>query len=476
MHPRERTSNIILSIDLGTTTIGSVALDADSGAVVDLRTVANTANGSNQTPDQHEQDACLIVKIAKTQLAETVKSLQKNFSRAMCIRAVTVTGQMHGIVLVDSDNRPASGLLTWRDQRAKGARAVLELSRNAVISKRCGCRLQPGYGFATLHQLILEDKRLSRYLEAGEIRICGIADLLVAALCDVLVTDITMAASWGGLNLQSRFWDRGILENLQIPPGALPPLRQPAEPLRRISSGVADELGIDCGAVVCAGIGDHQASVLACRPIGRRSCVVNIGTGSQVSVIIEQLTKIAGLETRPLFGTRAMVTGTGLCGGWSYDYLADFLTSVLTETTPRKPPKELIYRVMNEAGSKAPTNANGLVVDPRFLGSRHKEGVRGSISGIDANNLTPGNLVRAMANGIVGELHAYYALTGQETKTLYATGNAIRLSPLLIEAIVDRWGVQPEILPHTEEAAYGAACAAAVQLGSQQEQWLFDAK
>ena len=476
MHPRDRTSNIILSIDLGTTTIGSVALDADSGAVVDVRTVANTANGSQQRPDQHEQDARLIVKIAKTQLAETVKSLRKNFSLSMCIRAIVVTGQMHGIVLVDSDNRPASRLMTWRDQRAKGARAVLGVSRNAVISKRCGSSLQPGYGFATLHQLILEDKRLSRYLEAGEIRICGIADLLAAALCDVLVTDITMAASWGGLDLQSRSWDRVILENLQIPPGALPPLKQPAEPIRPIGSGVADELGIDHGAVVCASIGDHQASVLACRPIGRRSCVVNIGTGSQVSVIVEQLTEIAGLETRPLFGTRAMVAGTGLCGGWSYDYLADFLTSVVTETTRGKPPKELIYRVMNEAGGKAPMDASGLVVDPGFLGSRHNESLKGSISGVDANNLTPGNLVRAMANGIVGELHAYYALTGQETKTLYATGNAIRLSPLLIEAIVDRWGIRPEILPHTEEAAYGAACAAAVQLGFQQEQWLFDSK
>ena len=78
-----------------------------------------------------------------------------------------------------------------------------------------------------------------------------------------------------------------------------------------------------------------------------------------------------------------------------------------------------------------------------------------------------------MVNGIVYELHAYYTFTGQEAKTLYATGNAIRQNPLLVEAIVDLWEIQPKIVAQTDEAAYGAACAAAVQLGFKQENWLF---
>ena len=474
MHPASDTSNVILGIDLGTTTISLLALDAVSGEVVDVRTVANTANGSAPVSGRHEQDACVIIGIAKKLLAGTVRTLRRSCSDSMRICAVVVTGQMHGIVLVNPENEPVSRLITWRDQRGKDAKAVLAVSRNRVISKRCGCRLQPGYGFTTLHHLILEERKLSSHLEAGEIRICSISDLLVATLSDVLVTDMSMAASWGGLDLQSNFWDRDLLEQLRIPLAALPPIRQSAEPIRVVPAEVSDELGIDAGAVVCAGIGDHQASVLACRPIQLRSCVINIGTGSQLSMIFEPFQDLADLETRPLFGTRKMVTGTGLCGGWSYDYLADFLASAVAETAQGTPSKESIYRLMNELGGKAPMDAGGLVVDPRFLGSRHNGVPRGSISGIDAGNLTPGNLVRAMANGIVSELHAYYARADLKAKTLYATGNAIRLSSLLAEAIGDRWGIQPTMIEHTEEAAYGAACAAAVQLGYQQEEWLID--
>lgn len=303
---------------------------------------------------------------------------------------------------------------------------------------------------------------------------CGITDCLAADLGGRLVTDHSMAASWGGLDLSSRDWDRSTLDALGIPEAALPPLLASAEPIGPVSPASASALGIDPDTVVCAGIGDHQASVLGCRPIGQRSCVVNIGTGGQVSLLTAQPYTFEGLETRPLFDDHFVVTGASLCGGWAYHFLEGFFRSVVHEFGGRQSHRHALYESMNRIGERAPADAGGLAVEPLFLGSRTEPLSRGSIAGIDASNLNPANLVRAMANGIVDELFRCYALAGQPARVVHAAGNAIRRNPLLIQAIARRWGVEPVVAAHGETGAYGAACLAAVRLGLARPGWLVE--
>ena len=48
-----------------------------------------------------------------------------------------------------------------------------------------------------------------------------------------------------------------------------------------------------------------------------------------------------------------------------------------------------IYETMNATGGAQALDANGLTVDPRFLGSRADHSANGTIRGIDASNLQP---------------------------------------------------------------------------------------
>ena len=463
---------VVLGLDIGTTSIGVVAFDADEREPIFSSEAANSATVIGTASGLHEQNAIALFDTVRQLLDSALNAVQQAQGDVRSIGGIAVTGQMHGILLVDLNNRPRSNLFTWRDQRSTKAPLVREVYANDAMARRCGCRLQPGYGFATLHQLMIDDRNIAAELRTGVVRICGIADFVSAKLCGSLVTDTSMAASWGGLDIQTHRWDEEILDLLQIPRGSLPSVLPPSQPYGTIRPEFASTHGLDSGTPVCAGIGDHQASVLACRPIQIGTCIVNVGTGSQISIVQSGPEPVGQLETRPLLPGYFILTGAGLCGGWSYAHLARFFQSVTETFASAHIPLSDIYETMNETGSGEAQDASGLTVDPRFLGSRSDHCATGSIRGIDAGNLRPSSLIRATANGIVDELFSFFSQAKVHAGRLFVTGNAARKSPLLRQAVRDRWGKDPVVIQHEQEAALGAAHLAAINLDLMDRSWL----
>ena len=452
-----------------------VAFDAEMREPIFSSVVANSATVIGTASGLHEQDAAALFDTARLLIDRALNAVQQAQGDVRAIGGIAVTGQMHGILLVDPKNRPRSNLFTWRDQRSTKSSLVREVYANDALARRCGCRLQPGYGFATLHQLMVDDSDLATKLRTGAVRICGIADFVSAELCGNLVTDTSMAASWGGFDIQTHQWDEEILDVLQIPRGSLPSVLPPSQPFGTIRPEFARTHGLDNCTPVCAGIGDHQASVLACRPIRVGTCIVNVGTGSQISIVQSGPELVGELETRPLLPGYFILTGAGLCGGWSYAYLARFFQSVTKTFAGAHIPLADIYETMNEAGGAESQDASGLTVDPRFLGSRTDHCATGSIRGIDAGNLRPSSLIRATANGIVDELFNFFSQPRVHAGQLFVTGNAARQSPLLRQAVCDRWGKDPVAIRHVQEAALGAAYLAAINLDLMDRSWLLGA-
>ena len=465
---------VVLSIDIGTTSVGLVAFDSDVRKPIFTSVVANSSTVTDTAPGLHEQDAVETLKIVRLLLKRSLNAVQGAHGDARSIRGIAITGQMHGIVLVGPDNRPMSNLYTWRDRRSTHSPVIREVHGNDAVASRCGCRLQPGYGLATLHQLWIDDRYFRAELRAGTVRVCGITDLVAAMLCGRLVTDTSMAASWGGLDIHTHRWDEEVLDALQIPEKVLPSVLPPSQPYGSISPDFAGSQALGVGTAVCSGIGDHQASVLSCRPIRAGTCILNIGTGSQISIVQRGLELAQELETRPLVHDYSVLTGTGLCGGWSYEYLARFFQSVIKAFAGTQIALADIYETMNAMGGTQALDANGLTVDPRFLGSRTDHPANGTIYGIDASNLQPSILIRATANGIVDELFGYYSRAGAYAGHLFITGNAARQVPMLHEAVRHRWGKHPVAIQCDQEAALGAAYLAAANLDLIDQSWLLE--
>ena len=172
--------------------------------------------------------------------------------------------------------------------------------------------------------------------------------------------------------------------------------------------------------------------------------------------IIEQVP--AAIESRPLNDDGMILVGSTLCGGRAYAQLERFFRSCLELAGVEA---DDLYPAMNRLGETALAYDDKLLVDTRFSGTRRAPDLRGSIVNIDTRNLTAGNLIGALLEGIARELHDLFAIMlengAQKPTVLIGAGNALRKNPALVKAFETEFCLKMQIPLHREEAAYGAA-------------------
>jgi sedoheptulokinase len=125
---------------------------------------------------------------------------------------------------------------------------------------------------------------------------------------------------------------------------------------------------------------------------------------------------------------------------------------------------------MNALAAQAPAGAGGLRCEPFFSGTRAEPARRAVFEGVSVENFTPGNLARAVLEGMARTFADGRAQVerwlGRPLSRLVGAGNGVRSGPLLARLIAEAVGL-PLLLPvQAEEAACGAARLAAVGAGA----------
>ncbi|MBN2307779.1 MAG: hypothetical protein JXR94_02340 [Candidatus Hydrogenedentes bacterium] len=440
----------VLGLDIGTTKLCALALSVETGEALAVRSAPNDADISPLPHDRHEQDPVRI----RDRCFELVRAVAADGAVVEGdVGGIGLSGQMHGVLLVGGERpAPCTDFITWRDQRGHGD------GDEAV--ERCGCRLHPGYGGATLGWMVENG-----CLPAGA-RALSAADYVAGCLSGCYSSEPTHGASWGLLDVRAGQWDRERVEALGIPEEALPELRPSCRPLGALLPDMAKALGLPGEVQVCAPVGDNQASVIGAAGFADDTAVLNLGTGGQISVFKGAYAFREGLETRPMPLGGYLLVGASLCGGWAYAYLRRFIQDTVRAFGGAAPGDEAVYARMNELALETAPGAAGLMADTRFSGQRGRPEIRGALEGIDRENLTPGNLVRAFAEGMVRELRDMASAAGLDgVGRILATGNAVRKNPAVPGIVEQLFGVPCEVGHAEEEAALGAARAAAAGLG-----------
>lgn len=446
---------IIIGLDIGTSKICALALDIDNNKSIAIKSAVNDSDIIGLLPDWHEQNPVQIRDICFTLIAELLKDIDKK-----SIIGIGISGQMHGVMLVNEKLEPQTNFITWRDQRTltetKGSLKAALAKLEPNLAERTGCRLSAGYGGATLYWLQANNKL------ADNAKAVTIADYIAACLTGTIATEPTHAASWGIFNVKDGKWDGEAIKALDIRAEVLPPLSATAKPLAKVNHKLLPNT-----VQVCSPIGDNQASVIgAIGGFSLDTAVVNLGTGGQISIPCEKYAFSNQLETRPLPFLGYIQVGASLCGGWSYAYLCRFFQDVIAEISGRKINADEVYSKMNQLAERIPFGANGLMADTRFSGTRIDPKIRGSFTAIDRENLTAGNLTRAVMEGIVTELKEFGENANlKDIKNIIASGNAIRRNPIMLDIISSIFATPCQIGVFAEEAALGAAIATATGLG-----------
>ncbi len=457
---------LTIGLDIGTTSVSGVALDVDDGREVARACREHEADATpaeRRTDGWAEQDPERLRATAYAVLGELGASTR---SAPGDVAAIGLTGQMHGVLLVDETNRPLGNLVTWQDQRSAGLIDELLAAASPEAWSVTGCRLATGYLGATLAWMVRHEA-----LPAGAATACFIHDWVASQLSGTApCTDPSDAGSAGLFNLRSKAWSRELAEALRIPVDLLPTVRESGEVIGTLTAEAAGECGLSAGTPVCNAIGDNQASFLGSVAEAEPSLLINIGTGGQISWLTDDVGCAAGMEVRYLPIDRKIGVGAGIGGGTTYAWLEGFYRQVLADFGDAAPPPGALFDRMNELAAAAPADAEGLRCRPTLTGTRFDPSLRGLLEGIDAANLTPANLTRAVLTGLADELHGFYATCDPATRAghrvIVGSGNALRRNPVLAEIIAARFGLPVQTPMPREEAAWGSALLAASSVGA----------
>jgi sedoheptulokinase len=460
---------VYVGLDIGTSSICAVALNPE-GELLASASADNDAGVDDLPPGYAEQSPGRIYHLALSVLAELAASLG---AAADEVVGIGLSGQQHGVLVADADLGPLTNLVSWQDRRAGEevpgtGRSFLEHFIDAVPDEalaEAGSRPGMGYMGVTLYWLLHHDavpERASRALI--------VHDWVAARLCgEPPAADASDAASTGLFNVRERRWDERTCAAAGVDPRLLPPIREAGSPLGALSEKVARETGLPAQATVHVPLGDNQASVLASLREPAEEVLCNVGTGGQVSAVTDRYLLTDSLESRPFPAGRLLAAGVSLCGGAAFSCLADHYADIVNELTGESPDRGAVMRTLSDLAEGVPPGADGLRMEPYFLGSRRDPARRGRVTGMTPENSTPGHLARACMEGIVAELAGYYdemVEAGLKPRgRLVGSGNGMRRNPVMREAAAEAFGMPVAVPAWDEEAACGAALSAMVGAG-----------
>ena len=437
----ELSDKLAVGIDIGSTTISATVIDTQNNIQVESYTVSNGAEIIVENPAFYEQDPLVLCDKA-IRLIEIITDNYKN------IKAIGVTGQMHGIVYIDKNGNAVSNLITWQDKRADENLAN-GYSYCDKIFEITGNKVYTGFGMATHYY-----NCINNMVPPTAHSFCSIMDYLVMKLTDTTdpVLHSSVAASFGLFDIKGLKFKTDAISKLGIDNVTLPKVTDDFYIVGRYKN-----------IPVSVAIGDNQASFIGAVDNLDDTILVNIGTGSQISMVTDSFEENETLELRPLIKNKYILCGSALCGGKSYAILEKFFRSFVTASDfPEASKYDIINKLVLDAykqGKNTPT------VEPFFRGKRSAPALKATISNITEDNFTPGQLALGIVKGICGEAYDFLGPRCKTKKQIIASGNAVRKIPVMKSVISDMFGLPVEVTNNKEEAALGAALFAASSVG-----------
>jgi len=438
-----------LGIDVSTTGAKALLIDG-KGAVVASATTPLTL----QTPRPlwSEQDPR---EWWKGTAASVRKALADAGAKGGDVAAVGLTGQMHGLVLLDGKRDVLRPAILWNDQRTGAECAEIErrVGRSALIREVGNVALT---GFTAPKILWVRNHEPELYRKAKLVLLPK--DYVRLRLTGEAAMDKADGSGTILFELKARAWSKLVLEKLDIPADWLPPTFEGPETTGKVTAEAAAETGLAPGTPVMAGGGDQAAGAVGTGAV--RPGVVSLTLGTSGVVFATTEAPLVEPEGRLHAFCHAVpgrwhFMGVTLSAAGSLQWYRDTLA-----------PKESFADLVTEAGG-APAGSEGLLFLPYLSGERTPYPdplARGSFVGLTLRH-GRAHLTRAVLEGVAFSMRDCFALLrgaglGEVKEVRIAGGGA--KGPLWRRIVASVLGLPMVTVNSTEGAAYGAALLAGV--------------
>jgi xylulokinase len=441
-----------LGLDIGTGGTRALLVDA-SGAVRYAFTAAHQemAMARPLWAEQHPDDWWRAVQEAIQGVMKAANASSESVS------GIGLSGQMHGLVILDENNRVIRPALIWCDQRSQqqvdginskvGRENVLDYTANPVLT-----------GFTLPKLLWVRDEEPQNYQRVRHMLLPK--DYIRFKLTGEYATEVSDASGTALFDVVHRRWSKPLAEKLGIDSSILPRVYESSEVTGTVSQHAALTTGLKSGTPVVGGGGDQAASAIGNGIVEMGAVSCTVGTSGVVFAYLDKpaYDELGRVHTfchaiPNTWHVMGVTQGAGLSLQW-------FRNRLVPGTA---------YDELTAEATLSPRGAHGLFWLPYLMGERtpHLDALaRGAWIGLTAKHQRS-DLTRAILEGVCYSQRDCLEIIGQ----LGARARKVRLSgggaksPFWHQLFADIFGVEVVTLQTQEGSAYGAALLALVGTG-----------
>ncbi len=383
------------------------------------------------------------------------------------VAAIGLSGQMHGLVMLDGDGEVLRRSIIWCDQRT--SRQCDEITERVGKERLMQITMSPALtGFTASKILWVRENEPEIYEKCKTILLPK--DYIRFMLTGERATEVSDASGMQLLDIAARDWSDEVLAKLDIDRSLLGKVYESPEITGVISESASRLTGLPAGIPVVGGAGDNAASAVGCGVVAGGRAFTTIGTSG---VVFAHSPKVAFDPEGRIHSFCAavpnewhvmgVIQSAGLSLRWFRD---NFCSGEQAEADARGID---VYRVMDEYAAKVPVGSNKLVYLPYLMGERtpHLDPfAKGAFIGLSAIH-TRHDMLRAVMEGVTFALRDSLSLFGAAGITpneMMACGGGSS-SPLWRQMLADTFGCDVKTAASNEGGALGAALLAGVGAG-----------
>jgi xylulokinase len=454
--------SIYLGIDVGTSGTKTLAIN-ERGRILAQAMASYTCYHPKPLWSEQDPDDWWDATV------KTVRAVVKKARlKAADVLAIGLSGQMHGSVFLDKQNRVVRRALLWNDQRTAAECDEIE-HRAGGREQLIGMVANPALtGFTAPKILWLRNHEPKNFAKTA--RVLLPKDEIRRRLTGEFATEVSDASGMLLLDVVHRRWSKELFSKLELDEGLVATCYESEDVTGKLSREAARTLGLSTDCVVVGGAGDCAAGAVGNGIVQPGLLSTSIGTSGVVFVHSEtpQVDPLGRLHTfcHAVRGKWHLM-GVTLAAGGSLQWFKNALCETVAALAKRR--KIDVYDVLTEEAAVTPPGAEGLVFLPYLAGERtpHADPLaRGAFVGLTLRH-TRGHLVRAILEGVTYSLRDCLAIIEEQSivvKQIRSTGGGAR-SAFWRQMQADVLGKAVISMAADEGPAYGVALLAAVGAG-----------
>lgn len=449
---------MLIGYDVGSSSVKATLLNSEDGSVVCSATFPKQEMPmKSEKPGWAEQDPDMWWQYIKE---TTQEILAKSKVNKQDIKAIGISYQMHGLVIVDKDQKVLRPSIIWCDSRAVeiGNKAFEALSEHYSLSNLLN---SPG-NFTASKLKWVKDNEPAIYERIHKAMLPG--DFIAMKLTGEINTTISGLSEGIFWNFKEKNVDQKLLDHYGIDKNLLPDIVPTFADQGRVSAATAAELGLAPGIPVAYRAGDQPNNAFSLNVLNGGEVAATAGTSGVVYGIIESpaydpqsrvntFAHVNYTKEKEKLGVLLCINGTGILNSWMRKNMTG----------------NLDYPKINDLAAKIPIGSDGLVFMPfgngaeRVLGNKD---IGAQLHNLQLNRHDQSHVLRAGQEGIVFSLNYGFEVMkkmGMQLNTVRAGHANMFLSPIFREAFTNITGAVVEL--YDTDGSQGAARGAGIGAG-----------